>query len=113
LKYAHRPFVPPPPPEGDYVEPAYEKEVQKATRRLEQRYRTAQNRLRKAEQQKAKAVAKAHQPTKAALKRLDAEIELRRQELLALERMMTSFPGGGIAHRGTGHPKPEAQGGTF
>ena len=111
MKIKHRPYTPPLPPEGDCVDQAYEKQVQQATHRLEQRYRTAQNRLRKAEQRRAKAIKSS--PTKVALKRLDAEVEQRRQELLALERLMTSFPGGGINHRGVGHPKPKAQGGAF
>ena len=97
-------------PAGDYVDPAYEKQVQQSTARLEKKYRDAQRRLQAAQERRASAIGAKRKPSKQVLKRLDAEVEARRQELLALERQMTSFPGGGIYHRGTGNPKPHSQG---
>lgn len=113
MKIKHRPYAPPPLPEGDATSDAYEREVQKSTAKLEKRYRAAQRALADAEKRHATASRAKVKPKPSELKRLSAEVERRRQELLELERIMTSFRGGGVHHRGTGQAKPWAQGGAL
>jgi hypothetical protein len=96
----HRPGPPPwanPPPVA--LSPAYEREVQESTRRLERRYQQARRRADRAEAR----LAQAHGHRARA--RLQAEVELRRAELAELERMMQAAPAG-TQHRGTRSYRP-------
>lgn len=96
----HRPGPPPwVAPAPVEVDEDYERQVGESTRRLEQQYRVAQQRAQRAQQRLAEAQAKRQRPSKAILARLEAELQVRREELAEYERMMQSTAASS-AHRG-------------
>lgn len=97
---------------SDPITPEYQAEVDRDTGKAEARYRRAEQRLRRAEQRLAR-VREQQKPKqhKRKLAELEAVVELRRQELLTLHRLLTSSPASSM-HRGRdgGHrhvPPPE------
>lgn len=91
------------------VSPDYEAEVQRDTTRAENNYRHAQERLARAEARLAKAQAAGQHRRRIA--ELQALVELRRAELDAYRRQMTSVPAS-AQHRGrrSYRPVPPTQG---
>lgn len=110
MKIQHRPYTGP--LASDPITPEYQAEVDRDTARAEAHYRRAQQRLHRAEERLSKVRSqKATGQHKRQVAELEAIVELRRQELLNLHKLLTASPASSL-HRGRngGHrhvPSPE------
>jgi hypothetical protein len=108
VKHKHR--VPTPSwwqvPPSSYVDPAYQAEVERDTARGEREYRLRQERLACAEERLAAAQeAKGRRVSRRRMAELQADVELRRQELETYRRAMVASPAS-AEHRGVRSYRP-------
>lgn len=90
---------------SDPITPEYQREVDRSTAKSERREQDAQRRLASAQSRLAKALKIKAAPQRAHAVLVARElVELRRQELLAVQQVMQSSPSS-ASHRGTGHRK--------
>lgn len=83
----------------------YQRQVDRSTEKLERQYAQAAKRLRQAEARLARVQATSPAPKRHELARLEAVIQIRRDELEELRRMMVSVPASST-HRGTESFRP-------
>lgn len=114
MKIRHR--VPAAAFKSEPVTPEYQSEVDRSTSKAQVAYEQAQRKLAAAERRRTRAdeiviaaAARGSRPTRAQFDeaRVAAElVELRREELAALERLMKSSGFGGNQNRGRGGHRP-------
>lgn len=98
----------------DEVTPEYQREVERSTGRLEREFEQARKRLEAAQRRAEKAGAEPQQKTRRSVattrdKRLIdlwAEVQLRREELMSIERMMRGGSHTPQRNKGRGSFKP-------
>lgn len=88
------------------LDEVYQREVDRSTSKLERQYARAEKRVEQAEGRLAKARRDERTKTKArVLAELEAALQIRRDELEELRRMMVAVPAS-AAHRGTRSFRP-------
>lgn len=103
----HNPRLPPwHTPRPVVLDVRYEREVQRSTEKLERAYARAEKRAQQAEQRLERAKANPrHRAKQHLIATLEAELQVRRDELEEYRRMMVAVPAS-AEHRGTKSYRP-------
>jgi chromosome segregation ATPase len=97
--------VPTTPAKSAVLDPDYAAEVERHTARGQARYEVAQRRMKRAEARLDRLRSRPKKATRKELAAAEAELELRRRELLELQAVMQSAPASS-AHRGRDSYRP-------